>query len=194
MTVNQHSPWQQATVYCNPAVQNTPLGALPNNISGTVQHFSKPVKLLKFVSPEGYAHCDGVPTRGEPVALDFWCVIKPVSNATSQIQHTKQTERGEYAEGAWLLYYDPFHPNHPGTGIHLQMSDAVNSDYSGFADVIEYQDRQWIVRSLTKLDIDYAPHVERYIGKALIELWAAPSHTASPESVSHVIQHYQLKP
>jgi hypothetical protein len=187
VTINQNSVWQQAKVYRNPPVADTPKETRPNNVDGAVNHFSKKVTLRKYTAPKGW-QCNGLALSGEHESFDFWCAIKPATSRT-KTNRTMLDIGGEYSEGEWLLFYNPYHKNHPKQGIHLQLSDAA-SDYSGFADVIEYQNKLWIVREFEKLDVDYGDSYRLYIGKATIEEWANPTHNTKQSPLSG--GHYKL--
>ena len=188
VTINQHSFWENSTVYRNPNIANTPHGSSPNDAVGAVDHFAKRATLRKYNAPEDWK-CNGLAALGEPELFDFWCVIRP-SKTRSEIPHSVLDSGGEYQEGGWLLLYNPYHESHPEQGTHLQLSDA-EADYSGFADVIEYQNKLWIVRKHQRIDIDYGDSENLYIGKASIERWNEPSHTSShnPKTSGH----YQIK-
>lgn len=190
MTINQHSVWANATVYQNPDAADTPQETRPNNAAGAVDHFSKRVTLRKYTAPEGW-QCNGLAVAGEPELIDFWCAIKPATSR-SKVNRTILDEGGEYIEGEWLLFYNPYHAKHPADGIHLQQSSDV-SDYSGFADVIEYQDALWIVREHQRLDIDYGENEKLYVGKATIVRWADPVHTSTSDDSKASSGHYQLR-
>jgi hypothetical protein len=173
--IPRHSTWAGATVYQS-----------PNNATGVVDHFSKRVTLRKYTATQGW-QCNGLAVAGEPELFDFWCVIKPTTSR-SKTNRTVLDEGGEYSGGEWRLYYNPYHANHPEEGLQLQLSDD-ESDYSGFADVIEYQGNLWIVREHQKIDVDYGESEKLYIGKATIERWAAPvdTNTFSNESAGHYV-------
>ena len=115
-------------------------------------------------------------------------MIKPLS-PQQYGEKTKHHKSGEYVEGSFNLTYNPYHEKHPTEGIHLQLSSESNTDYSGFADVIEYQGKAWAVSQHTRLDIDYGDEEKEYIGKAVIKLIKDPVNDSHVETSGH----YQIR-
>lgn len=187
MTINQQAFWKSAKVYKSPEVSDTPKETRPNNAIGSLDHFSKPVTLLKFTNPDDW-DCAGIAERGEPEIHKFWCVIQSLSSQ-QYAEKTISSKQGEYTEGLLKLTYNPFHPSHPESGLHLQLSQDESADYSGFADVIEYQGKAWAVRQLTKMDVDYGEDYEKYAGKAVLKLIEAPVNERTTPSQGH----YELR-
>ena len=65
----------------------------------------------------------------------------------------------------------PIKKKHPPEGIHLHLTNPRNEqtlDYSGFADIIEYNSLLWKVTEHNSYDIAYGEGKE-YMGKATIE-------------------------
>lgn len=190
MTANRLGNWTQySTTYTNQDVADTPYETRPSNSEGSVDHFSKRVTLRQYNDPEGYVHCDGIPTRGEYTPVDFWCVIKPPTRGAINKEglNLVQGIDGEHEDGQWLLVFNVNHPFHEEP-IELAMSSS-----KGFPDVIEYQGYLWRITSLLYLDVGYGEDESRKIGKALIRKWSEPTHNEISYDEDEQVGHYGIK-
>lgn len=190
MTDNVLGNWSRFKAdYTNQDVRDTPIETRPAGSIGAVDHFSKKATLRQYDNPEGYAHTDGIPTRGEYTLLDFWCVIKPATRGGIDKEGINfiQDIDGEHADGQWLLMYNPRHEKHIKE-IHLNSPTT-----SGFPDIIEYQGDLWRVVNLVRIEIGHGEDTDSYVGKAKVRLWSEPAHNEVSTEPDQQTHHYRIK-
>lgn len=173
MTDNYRRDWYNVEgYYYKPPFRETQFQRTPNSSIETINHFSKPRKLRQYANPEGYGD-DGFAKEGEYETLEFWCFIRTVWADKKDGLIDNYNNDGVITEGRLALYYNPYHINHPKEGIHLHLSNPrseITKDYSGFADVIEFDGLLWKVVKHNLYDVSYNDGHE-YIGKATIAVF-----------------------
>ena len=171
MTTNYRRDWFNDSSIYYKAPYHDPLGGRTTSSTiETINHFSKPYKLIRYPNPDGYQD-DGIAKQGKPEEVTFWCFIRSVWAGKKEEAVDTYDTAGIKTKGYMSVYYNPYHPKHPREGIHLHLSKPRSMDtmdYSGFADIIEYNGLQWRITSHNAYNVSYDEGVA-YMGKALME-------------------------
>jgi len=172
MTDNYRRDWFNIAGYYNKQpIRETPHRRSPSSAIETIDHFSKPRILRRYANPYGYAN-DGYPKLGDYETIEFWCFIRSIWADKRDGVFDVYDQKGVVTEGRFALYYNPYNVNHPKEGIHLHLSNPrseLTKDYSGFADIIEFDGLLWKVIKHNIYDTAYDDGNE-YIGKATITM------------------------
>lgn len=171
MTTNYRRDWNnQSDIYYSQPSHSDSHSTMPNRAIEAIHSRSKPRKLRRYSNPEGY-NDQGIPKKGDYEEVELWCFIRTVWAGKKEEAYDVYENGGVRTEGIMTLYYDPYYFKHPSEGIHLHLTNPRNEetkDYSGFADIIEYNGLLWKVIEHNSYDISYG-EMKEYMGKATIE-------------------------
>lgn len=194
MTTNYRRDWfRDGSIYHKQAFINTDYERSPNSAIEAIDHFSKPRKIRRYVNPLGYIN-NGFPLKGEPEIIELWCMIRTIWAGRKEESYDVFDNGNIRTEGSLALYYNPYHEHHPEEGIHLHLSNPRSeetTDYSGFADIIEYNSLLWKVTEHNTYDVSYGSGKE-YMGKATISRYKEPIESLVDVSPSPQ-DFYQIK-
>lgn len=171
MTTNYRRDWNNTSdIYYSQPAHNNHSERMPNRAIEAIHTRSKKRIVRRYSNPEGYDN-QGIPKKGEYEEVELWCFIRTVWAGKKEEAYDVMDTGGVRTEGVMALYYDPYYYLHPPEGIHLHLTNPRNEetkDYSGFADVVEYNGLLWKVTEHNSYDISYG-EMKEYMGKATIE-------------------------